>query len=79
MAGKVKTWVWVVVGVLFVMLVLAVGGVIFTVAFFRQSMTVADMSPTSADSRRSSRFGVSASPSARSKPVSTAARRWPPR
>lgn len=48
---KRRTWVWVVVGVLFVLLVLAVGGVIFTVALFRQNMTVADMSPTSADSQ----------------------------
>lgn len=48
---KRRTWVWVVVGVLFVLLVLAIGGVVFTVAFFRQSMTVTDMSPTSADSQ----------------------------
>ena len=48
---KRRTWVWVVVGVLFVLLVLAIGGIVFSVAFFRQSMTVTDMSPTSADAQ----------------------------
>ena len=48
---KRRTWVWVVVGVLFVLLVLAIGGIVFTVAFFRQNMTVTDVSATSADAQ----------------------------
>jgi hypothetical protein len=46
---KRRTWIWVVIGVFFVLLVLAIGGMIFTVSFFQQNMTVADMSPASAD------------------------------
>jgi hypothetical protein len=42
---KKRTWLWVVFGIFFVLFVLAVGGVMFTVAFFRQGMTVAAMSP----------------------------------
>jgi hypothetical protein len=45
---KKRTWLWVVLGVVFVMFVLAVGGIIFTVAFFRQSMTIAPMTETRA-------------------------------
>jgi hypothetical protein len=48
---KTRTWVWVVVGVFFVLVVLAVAGITFSVAFFRQSMTVTDMSATGATSQ----------------------------
>ena len=40
---KKRTWVWVVIGVFFVLVVLAIAGITFSVAFFRQSMTVAAM------------------------------------
>jgi hypothetical protein len=40
---KKRTWLWVVFGIFFVLFVLAVGGIMFTVAFFRQGMTVAAM------------------------------------
>lgn len=47
---KKRTWVWVVIGVFFVLLVLAIAGITFTVAFFRQSMTVTDVSEDKAGS-----------------------------
>ena len=40
---KKRTWLWIVLGVFFVLFVLAAAGIIFTVAFFRQGMTVATM------------------------------------
>ena len=46
--AKKRTWVWVVIGVFFVMVVLAIAGITFTVAFFRQSMTVTATSPNNA-------------------------------
>lgn len=47
--AKKRTWIWIVVGIFFVLVVLAIGGIIFTVAMVRQNMTVAGMSATSAD------------------------------
>ena len=46
---KKRTWVWIVLGVLFVLFVVAMGGIIFSVSFLRQSMTITDVSPSSAD------------------------------
>ena len=48
---KKRTWIWIVLGVFFVLVVLAIGGILFSVAFLRQSMTVTGMSATSADSQ----------------------------
>ncbi|HJU42421.1 MAG TPA: hypothetical protein VJ691_06380 [Vicinamibacterales bacterium] len=45
---KKRTWVWVVVGVFFVLVVLAIAGITISVAFFRQSMTVTAMSSNNA-------------------------------
>ena len=45
---KKRTWLWIVLGVFFVLFVLAAAGIIFTIAFFRQGMTVAAMNPTRA-------------------------------
>ena len=45
---KKRTWVWIVFGIFFVLFVLAVGGIMFTVAFFRQGMSIAEMSSTKA-------------------------------
>lgn len=45
---KKRTWVWVVIGVFFVLVVLAIAGITFTVAFFRQSMTVTAMNSNNA-------------------------------
>ena len=45
---KKRTWLWIVFGVLFVLFVLAVGGIMVAVAFFRQGMSVAPMSQTQA-------------------------------
>jgi hypothetical protein len=46
---KKRTWVWIVVGIFFVFVVLAIAGISFTVMFFRQSMTVAAMDSDRAD------------------------------
>ena len=43
-----RTWVWVVVGVFSVLVVLAIGGIMFSVAFFRQNMTITDVSERTA-------------------------------
>jgi len=43
-----RRWVWVVVGVLFVLCVLAIGGIIFATALFRQNMTMTPMSEQTA-------------------------------
>jgi hypothetical protein len=45
---KKRTWVWVLVGVLFVLVVLAIGGIVFSVALFRQNMSVSAMSESGA-------------------------------
>ena len=45
---KKRTWLWIVLGVFSILFVLAVGGIMFTVAFFRQGMSVAPMSATQA-------------------------------
>ena len=37
-----RTWVWVLVGVFFFLCVIAIGGIVFSVAFFRQNMTIID-------------------------------------
>ena len=42
---KKRTWLWVVLGIFFVFVVMAVAGITFSVMFFRQAMTV---TPTSA-------------------------------
>ena len=46
---KKRTWIWIVLGVFFLFIVVAVGGIIFSVAFVRQSMSVTGMSPGNAD------------------------------
>jgi hypothetical protein len=46
---KKRTWVWIVLGVFVLFVVLAAGGLFFAVSFFRQNMTVTDMSATAAD------------------------------
>jgi hypothetical protein len=46
---KKRTWIPIVLGILFLFVVLAIGGIIFMVSFVRQSMTVAEMSTTSAE------------------------------
>ena len=46
---KKRTWLWVVLGVFFVLFVLAIGGIVFTVAYFRQNMTIAEMSESNAE------------------------------
>ena len=48
---KKRTWLWIVLGVFVVFVVVAIGGIIFSVAFVRQNMTIADMSVTSADAQ----------------------------
>lgn len=46
---KQRKWVPIVIGVVFVLLVLAIGGIIFTISFVRQAMTVTEISPSSAN------------------------------
>jgi hypothetical protein len=46
---KKRTWLWVLLGVFFLLVVFAIGGIIFSVSFLRQNMSVASMSPASAD------------------------------
>ena len=46
---KKRTWIPIVLGILFLFGILAIGGIIFMVSFVRQNMTVAEMSATSAD------------------------------
>ena len=46
---KKRKWIPIVLGIVFVFLVLAIGGIVFMVSFFRQNMTVAEMTATSAD------------------------------
>jgi hypothetical protein len=45
---KKRKWIPIVLGILFLFLVLAVGGIIFMVSFVRQNMTIAEMSAASA-------------------------------
>ncbi len=47
---KKRTWIWIVLGVFLFLVVLAIGGIIFSVSFLRQSMSVTGMSATAADS-----------------------------
>ena len=47
--AKKRRWIPIVLGVLFLLFVLATAGVIFMVTFLRQNMSVAEMSVTSAD------------------------------
>src|ERR687898_831659 len=49
--AKKRTWIWIVLGVLVVLVVVAIGGIIFSVAFVRQNMTITDMSVTSANTQ----------------------------
>lgn len=46
---KKRTWPWVVLGVVVVFIVIAIGGIAFSVFFLRQSMNVTDMNATNAD------------------------------
>src|SRR5688572_12670017 len=46
---KKRKWIPIVLGIAFVFVVLAIGGIIFAVAFFRQNMTIAEMNAPSAD------------------------------
>ena len=46
---KKRTWLWIVLGVFFVFVVVAVGGVVFSIAWVRQSMSVTGMSAGNAD------------------------------
>ena len=41
-----RTWVWVLIGVVFVLCVIAIGGIVFTAAFVRQNMTITDTTET---------------------------------
>lgn len=43
-----RTWVWVVVGISFVLVVLAIGGITFTALWFRQNLTVTEISDNGA-------------------------------
>ncbi len=45
---KKRKWVPIVLGILFLFLVLAVGGIIFMVSFVRQNMTISEMSAAAA-------------------------------
>lgn len=45
---KKRTWLWVLFGIFCVFVVIAIAGIAFSVAFFRQSMTVSDMNSTRA-------------------------------
>ena len=47
---KKRTWIWIVLGVFLFLVVVAIGGIIFSVSFLRQSMSVTGMSATAADS-----------------------------
>jgi hypothetical protein len=47
--AKKRKWIPIVLGILFVFVVLAIGGVIFMVSFFQNSMSIAEMSVDSAD------------------------------
>ena len=46
---KKRTWLWIVLGVFFIFVVVAISGIIFSVAFVRQSMTITGMSANDAD------------------------------
>jgi hypothetical protein len=46
---KKRTWLWVLLGVFFVLVVMAIGGVVAGVAFFRQNMSVTGMSVGNAE------------------------------
>lgn len=46
---KKRSWIPIVLGILFLFVILAIGGIIFMVSFVRQNMTVAEMSATSAE------------------------------
>lgn len=48
-ARKKRKWIPIVLGILFVFVVLAVGGVIFMVSFVQNNMSIAEMSADSAD------------------------------
>jgi hypothetical protein len=48
---KKRTWLWIALGVLVLFIVVAVGGIIFSVAFMRQNMTISNMSVTSANAQ----------------------------
>jgi hypothetical protein len=48
---KKRTWLWVVLGICLLFVVMAAGGLFFAVSFFRQAMTVTDMTAASADSQ----------------------------
>lgn len=47
--AKKRRWIPIVLGILFVLFILAIGGGIFMVSFLRQNMTVSEMSETSAE------------------------------
>ena len=46
---KKRTWLWVVLGVFVFFVAIAAGGLFLAVSFFRQNMSVADASATTAD------------------------------
>ena len=43
-----RTWVWVLVGVFFFLCIIAIGGIVFSVALFRENMTITDTTAASA-------------------------------
>ena len=47
--ARKRRWIPIVLGILFVFVVLAIGGVIFMVAFVQNNMSITEMSATSAD------------------------------
>ena len=46
---KKRTWLWIVLGVFLFFVVVAIGGIIFTVSLVRQNMTITGMSASNAD------------------------------
>jgi hypothetical protein len=46
---KKRTWIWVVVGIFFVLVVLVIGGVTFTAMWFRQNMTISEVTASTAE------------------------------
>jgi hypothetical protein len=46
---KKRTWLWIVAGVFLLLIVVAVGGIIFTVSLVRQNMTITGMTESNAD------------------------------
>lgn len=48
---KRRTWLWVLLGVVFLCVVVAAGGLFFAVSFFRQAVNITEASPGSAETQ----------------------------